>query len=109
MSRDKTSTSKIDDQFLQEKQTIVATPKPHSKDDKLEDRKQPSNCVESSKSSLHDKILEQECQPPKDVENEKCPSTFQKSFEGEQKNLIEDIDSKHLMRIMARPLGYLIE
>ena len=71
MLRDKTSTSKINDQFLQEMQTIVATPKPHSKDDKLEDRKQPSNCVESSKPSLYDKILEQECQPPKDVENEK--------------------------------------
>ena len=74
MSRDRLhpSTSKIDDQLLQEKQTIVAAPKPHFKDYKLEDGEQPSNCVESSKPSLHDEKLEKECQPPKDVENDKC-------------------------------------
>ena len=57
----------------------MAAPKPQYqkaslqdfKDDKFEDGKQPSNCVESSKPSLHDEKFEKECQPPKDVENEK--------------------------------------
>ena len=57
----------------------MAAPKPQcqkvslqdSNDDKFEDGKPPSSCVESSKPSLHDKKFEKECQPPKDVENEK--------------------------------------
>ena len=102
MSKDKTSTSKINDQFLQ-KQTIEATPEPHSKDDKLEDRKQPSNRVESSKPSLHDK-KNANLQKMLKTKNAYCSKNLSKE---NKKKMIEDIDSKNLMRIMARPLEYL--
>ena len=67
----------VDDQFLQEKQTVVASPKPQhqnpsfhgSKNDELEDGQRPSIYVEASK--LYDEKCEKECQPRKDVENEK--------------------------------------
>ena len=42
--------------------------KPRSK---FEVRQWPQNCVEASKPALHDKKFEKECQPLKDVENEK--------------------------------------
>ena len=85
------STSKVDDQLLQEKQTVTASPKPQhqnlshhgSKDNDFEDGERPSNCVEASKPSLYDERFEKECQPWKDVENEKnlCPSNPSKDNE----------------------------
>ena len=65
------STSKVNDQLLQEKQTVTASPKQQhqnpslhgSKDNKFEDGQRPSNCVEASNPSLYDERFEKECQP----------------------------------------------
>ena len=40
---------------------------------KFEVGQRPQNCVEASKSALYDEKFEKECQPLKDVENEKDP------------------------------------
>ena len=73
-----------------------------SKDNEFENGQWPSICVEASKPSLNDKKFEKECQPPKDVENEKnlCSSNPSK----DNKKIDEDRVTKNLMRIMARHL-----
>ena len=67
----------VDDQLLQEKQTVAPqhqnTSLHGSKDEEFEDEQRPSKCVKASKPSLYIEKFEKECQPLKDVENEKCP------------------------------------
>ena len=77
----------------------MTAPKPHCKDDKFEDGKQPSNFVESSKPSLHYEKFEKECQPPKDVENQKNPCS---------KNLLkekEKLDRGHRLQELDENYG----
>ena len=87
-------TSKVDDQLLEilEKQTVVIAPKPqylNTPCSKFEVGQRPQNCVEASKSALHDEKFEKECQPLKDVKDKKnlCPLNHPK------KN--EKIDEEH--------------
>ena len=88
-------TSKVDDQLLEilEKQTVVIAPKPqylNTPCSKFEVGQRPQNYVEASKSALHDKKFEKECQPLKYVENKKSlrspnhPKNNEKIDEGHQ-------------------------
>ena len=65
----------VDDQLLQEKQTVAPqhqnTSLHGSKDEEFEDEQRPSKCVKASKPSLYIEKFEKECQPRKNVENEK--------------------------------------